>query len=104
MNARLVLLLTHDRQFEKQLTEALLETGGSVVLVARKVGDALQIVCARGHELDLAVIDFDEGCHGMTLLSAIDMCRHQLPIVVIASTDAYHTAALAYANGAACLA
>ena len=105
MNARLVLLLTRDRHFENQLSEALLKSGGSVVLVARNVGDALQIVCARGREVDLAVIDFDESCHGMTLLSAINTCREGLPIVVVTSTDAYHAAALAYANGAsACLA
>ena|ERR1700693_2114954 len=105
MNPHLVLLLTNDRHFENQLSKALLEADGSVVLVARNVGDALQIVCARGRELDLAVIDFDQGRHGMTLLIAIDMCRQELPIVVVASSDTYHTAALAYANGAeACLA
>jgi DNA-binding NtrC family response regulator len=103
MNARLVLLLTHDPQFEKLLIEALAEPSATV-LVAQSVGDALQIVCTRSNELDLAVIDRDD-CHGMTLLSAINACRHELPIVVMTSSDAYHCAALAYANGAAaCLA
>jgi DNA-binding NtrC family response regulator len=103
MNARLVLLLTHDRDFEKLFMEAL---GGpsTTVLVARSVGDALQIVCTRSNELDLAVIDRDD-CHGITLVSAINACRHDLPIVVMTLMDAYHCAALAYANGAtACLA
>lgn len=98
MNAHLVLLLTQDCDFEKLLKEALLESDATV-LVTRNVGDALQIVCTRGAELDFAVIDRDD-CHGMTLLSAINACRHELPIVVM-TCEAYHCAALAYANGAA---
>lgn len=105
MNMRLILLLTRDRDFETNLTEAVLGTGPAVVLVARTVGDALQIVCTRGRELDFAVVDFDDGCHGMTLLSALDACRSELPVVVVTSKDVYHAAAVAYANGvAACLA
>jgi ActR/RegA family two-component response regulator len=105
MNTRLVLLLTRDRDFEKLLTRAVLETGAAAILVARTVGDALHVVCTRGRELDFAVIDFDDGCHGMTLLSALDTCRHGLPVVVATSQDVYHAAAVAYANGvAACLA
>jgi DNA-binding NtrC family response regulator len=65
----------------------------------------LQIIFDRGGALDLAVIDFDQGCHGMTLLSAIKSCFEKLPIVVVVSSDTYHAAALAYANGAgACVA
>jgi len=101
MNAHLVLLLTQDRDFEKLLTEAL--RSDATILVTRNVGDALQILCTRGAELDFAVIDRDD-CHGMNLLSAINACRHELPIVVM-TCEAYHCAALAYANGAAaCLA
>jgi DNA-binding NtrC family response regulator len=103
MNAHLVLLLTADHDFEKLLIEALPKPN-ETVLATRDVGDALEIVCARAAELDLVVIDRDD-CHGMTLLNAISMCRHDLPIVVVTSTETYHTAALAYANGAAaCLA
>ena len=51
------------------------------------------------------MIDFQEGSRGMPLISAIHTCREELPIIVLTSTDKYHTAALAYANGAAaCLA
>lgn len=57
MNTRLILLLTRDLDFEKLLTKAVLETGAVVILVAQTVGDALQIACTRGHELDFAVID-----------------------------------------------
>ena len=105
MNTRLILLLTHDREFENLLTEAVIATGPALILVARTVGDALRIVCTRGRELDFAVIDFDDGCHGMSLLSALDTCRPGLPVVAVASQDVYHAAAVAYANGvAACLA
>ena len=104
MKSRLVFLLTRDRNFERLLTAAR-PSNGAVVLIARNVGDALQIVCARSREFDFAVIDFDDGCHGMTLLGAINTCRPELPIIVVTSGDAYHAAALAYANGAAaCLA
>jgi DNA-binding NtrC family response regulator len=103
MDARPVLLLTRDLSFEKLLTEALRESG-STILATRDVGEALQIACTHGAELDFAVIDRDD-CHGITLLSAIKACRHELPVVVVTSSDAYHCAALAYANGAAaCLA
>ena len=71
MNTRLILFLTSDRDFEKLLAKAVLETGAAVILVARTVGAALQTVCTRSRELDFAVIDFDDGCHGMTLLSAL---------------------------------
>jgi DNA-binding NtrC family response regulator len=103
MNAHLALLLTQDRDFEELLTETLRESGATI-LVARDVDHALQIVCSRGAELNLAVIDRDD-CHGITLLSAIHACRHDLPVIVVTSRDAYHCAALAYANGATvCLA
>ena len=96
-NAQVVLLLTRDRSFEKTLSDAL---RNAVILLAREVDDALQIVCTRGAELGFAVIDRDD-CHGMALLSAISACRHELPIIVVTSGDTYHCAALAYANGAA---
>ena len=99
MNAHPVLLLTRDDEFEKLLKEAFLESAATI-LVARNVDDALQIVCTRGAELDLAVIDRDD-CHGINLLSAINACQHNLPVVVVTSGDTYHCAALAYANGAA---
>ena len=104
MNPRLILLLTPDQQLEELLSEDLLGKG-AIALVARNADEALQIVCSRGKELDLAVIDFDDGCHGMTLLSALNTCQPTLSIIVVTSSDAYHAAAIAYANNvAACLA
>ena len=103
MKRRLILLHTRDKKFEELFMQAMLRIGGGVVLAARTVGEALQIVCAHP-ELDLGVIDFADGCHGMTLLSALDTCRPELPLVAVTSEDTYRAAAIAYANGvAACL-
>ena len=100
----LTLLVTNDSELERHSTNAVRASGGAQ-LVARNVGDALRILCARRADLDFAVIDLDNGCRGMTLLSAMSMLRRDLPIAVITGADAAETAALAYANGAAgCLA
>lgn len=99
MKSNLILLLTEDIDVENQLEEAAREAGAGMIL-AQDVGEAIQIVCTR-REIDLAIIDFDDGCHGMTLLSALNIFRGDLPIVVVTSTDIDHVAALAYANGAA---
>ena len=100
MKSNSILLLTDDIDVEEQLAEAAREVGADVIL-AQDAGDAIQIVCTRDREIDLAIVDFDDGCHGMTLLSALNMLRDDLPIVVVTSTEIDHTAALAYANGAA---
>ena len=103
MKGRQALLFTSDIEFESVVRQALLGTD-TVFLVARTVSDALQIACQRGHELDLAIMTFGEGCHGMTLLSAIHDCYNQLPTLVVVERDSGHASALAYANGAcACL-
>ena len=99
MKRPLVFLYTRDRTFDRVLSEALLGTAAGV-LIARSVGDALELLCRRGRELDFAVLDFNEGCRGMTLLSAVHTCYEHLPILVITSEDAEHTTAVAYANGA----
>ena len=89
---------------EEQFREAL-RCEGAKILVTHTIGEALETTCARLHELELVAIDFQEGCRGMSLVSAIHTCREDLPIIVLTAIDKYHTAALAYANGAAaCLA
>jgi DNA-binding NtrC family response regulator len=104
MKPRIVLLLTGDEQLRGLLTDSLHE-GGGVLLQVRSITDALRIVCGRAHELDLAVIDFTEGPHGMTLLSALKACRPELPIIATIANDTYHATTLAYANEVtACLA
>jgi DNA-binding response OmpR family regulator len=99
MTPPIILLFTCDPTFDQMVSEALLETG-AVILTARNVAEALQLVSQRGRELNLALMDFEEGCRGMTLLSAIHTCYEQLPILVTTSEDADHATAVAYANGA----
>jgi DNA-binding NtrC family response regulator len=104
MNRHLVLLLTRDSNFQKLLAETLLREDLNV-LVTQSVDEALQTVCARAEDLKFVVIDFDDGCHGMAQLRAINACHRALPIIVVTSSDLDHAAALAYVNGAAvCLA
>jgi len=98
MKTTVMLLLTNDSELEDAVAEALLELGG-VSHLTRDPGDALETVCGV-HDLDLAVIDFEHGPHGMTLLSAISMLREDLPIIVITHDDEKHVEALAYTNGA----
>ncbi len=105
MNARLLLLLTLDPMVEEAMAEALLETDG-IICIARTADDALRIVCSNGSELELAVIDFDHGSNGMTLISAINTCaNHHLPMLVLTPPGEEHARFVARANGAAeCLA
>ena len=93
-----ILLLTQDSSLQTLVARALAADDGTI-LVARDAAEALQMICARDREFDYAVIDFAEGCRGMTLLSAIDVCQPALPVIAITSGDAYDVAAVAYANG-----
>jgi CheY-like chemotaxis protein len=94
-----VLLYTRDSSFDSLVEEALSGTG-AIVLIARTAADALQIVCHGGRNLAFALMDFDGGCRGMTLLSAVHTCYEQLPILVTTSEAAKHATAIAYASGA----
>jgi CheY-like chemotaxis protein len=98
MKIPVMLLLTNDSELEDSVAEALLQLGG-VSYLSRHAGDALENVCGV-HDLDLAVIDFEHGPHGMTLLSAINACREGLPVIAITREDDKRFEALAYANGA----
>jgi DNA-binding NtrC family response regulator len=95
----LILLFTRDGDLAQSVREALSGSGANV-LVAQDARGALQIVCQRGPELNLALMDFEEGCRGMTLLSALHTCYERLPVLVTTSTDTEHATAVAYANGA----
>src|ERR1700737_2810675 len=90
MNTGLILLLTLDPMVEEAMVEALLETGGTVCL-ARTADDAMRIVGSNGGELELAVIDFDHGANGMTLISAINTCsNHDLPMLALTAAGEEH--------------
>ena len=99
MKQRFGLLFTRDADFARSAREALLGTG-AIALLAQDVSHALQIVCQRGRELDFALMDFDAGCRGMTLISAVYACDPQLPILVTTANDTEHATAIAYADGA----
>jgi CheY-like chemotaxis protein len=103
MKTPVLLLLTNDPKLEDSVAQVLLQTGGLSHL-AHSADDAIQIVCGVGRDLDLVMIDFESGPHGMTLLSAINACREDLPVIVVTHDDEKHVEALACANGAtACL-
>ncbi len=101
MKSDLVLLVSRDPKLQQQSAKAAFASGARSA-IARGIGEALQIVCQRRRELDLIVVDFDNGIRGMALLSALGMSRDQLPIVALTSTDRDRSAELAYADGAAC--
>jgi len=99
VKAPCVVLLTSDAALEDVVADALLAIGG-ISHLARNAGEALRIVCGTGGDLNLAVIDFEHGPHGMTLLKAIDACRRDFPMIVIMGEDQQHVEPLARANGA----
>ena len=101
MKSHLVLLLTRDVELEQQSSMAAAASGARLE-VTTTVGEALQAVCEHGREIDLVVIDFDNGTRGMTLLSALNILRDQVLIVALTSAARDHSAVLAYAEGAAC--
>ena len=94
----LVLLLTEDRQLEANLSEAL---SRSHFLVTRDANAALRIICERGSDLSLVLVDFDHSSLGLTLLSTIRSLFGQLPVVAFSASNNYHAAALAYSSGVA---
>lgn len=98
MKTPVIVLLTSDNGLEDLIAQALSEIGG-ISHLTRDAGDALEIICGV-HDLDLAVIDFEHGPHGMTLLSAISTLREDLPVIAITGDDEEHVEELAYANGA----
>jgi DNA-binding NtrC family response regulator len=102
MKTPVILLLTNDNGLEDLVASSLSQIGG-VSHLTRDASDALEIICSV-HHLDLAIIDFEHGPHGMTFLSAISTLREDLPVIVITRDDEEHVEALAYTNGAtACL-
>jgi DNA-binding NtrC family response regulator len=103
MKTPVILLLTTDSGLKDLVAQALSQIGG-VSHLARDAEEALETVCCVPN-LDLAIIDFEHGPHGMTLLRAINTVCRQLPVIVITRDDESHVAAVAYTNGAAaCLA
>ena len=102
MKSGFVLLLTRDLELEQQSAMAVAASNARLI-VARTVGVALEIIYQRGRELDLVVIDCDNGTRGMALLSALSASRADLALVALTSTDPDHCMEFAHApDGAAC--
>jgi CheY-like chemotaxis protein len=102
MKTPVTLLLTNDNELEDLVAIALLEIGG-ISHLTRDANDALDIICGV-EDLDVVIVDFEHGPHGMTLLRAVSALRENMPVIVITRDDEEHVEALAYANGAtACL-
>lgn len=103
MKTPVMLLLTNDPQLEDSIAHALVEMGGRGYLT-RDASEAMQTIRGVGRDLDLAVIDFEHTAHGMSLVSAISMCREDLPIIAVRRDGEKYFEALASASGAvACL-
>jgi len=98
MKTTVILLLTNDTELEALVADALSEIG-AISHLTRDAGEALDIICGVD-DLDLAIVDFEHGPHGMTLLNAISTLREDLPLIAITRDDEEHVQALAYVNGA----
>ena len=94
-----ILLLTSDRELRALLREAVAEMG-AVADVASDVGDALEKVCGRIQQIDVALIDLQHAAHGMRLLNAVKSCRAGLPVIALIEHGDKQIEALAYATGA----
>lgn len=99
MKTTIITLLTNDDGLEECVAQVLLETGGLRQL-ARSASDVIDLVCATGQDLDLAVIDCEHGPHGLTLVGAIHSRREAFPVIVLTGPGDEYIEALAYANGA----
>ncbi len=99
MKARSILLLTRDPALRALVRAG---AGGATVTVREEIDEVITRLRTRP---DLVVLDFPEGCHGMTLLAAVQSCGAGIPVIAVTARDRYHAAGLAYAEGAAaCLA
>src|SRR5436190_8362454 len=99
------LLFTIDPMVEEAMAVALWQEGG-ISCVARTSNEAMRIVCNKESALEFAVIDFDHGSNGMTLMKALDACANpHFPMVAVTARGEQHARFVALANGAAaCLA
>ena len=99
MKTPITLLLTDDPQLEETFARALSELG-ALSHLARTASEALETAFSIGHDLDLAVIDFDHGSDRISLLHAMSIHCNDLPIVAVTPAGAKHLDSLACASGA----
>lgn len=84
MKPRLILLFTADVDLQECLEEAI-HGSSAVLLVARNLRDALEIILVKGRALDCAIVDIDQAFSGLTLLGGIEACRDPVLVIVIAA-------------------
>src|SRR5690348_480202 len=80
METPIMLLLTDDNELEELVADALSQIG-AISHLTRDAGDAVDIICAVD-DLDIVIVDFEHGPHGMALLRAISALRENLPVIV----------------------
>lgn len=100
MKTPVMALLTNDHHLEECVAQVLLRTEG-VSHPAQSANDVLDLLCTMGPTLDLAVIDFEHGPDGLTLVDAISTRWRGFPVIVITGPGEEEMEALVYANGAA---
>ena len=88
MKPPLILLFTADADVQQRLEEAL-HGSSAIVLVARNLRDALEIILAKGRALDCAIVDIDQEFGGITLLGALGAYRDRVSVIVIAANAKY---------------
>lgn len=84
MKPRLILLFTADADVQERIEDAI-HGSSAVLLVARNLRDALEIILAKGGALDCAIVDIDQEFSGITLLGGIEACRDPVLVIVIAA-------------------
>ena len=94
-----VLLFTSNHELRALFRDAVAEIGAAAD-VASDVGEALERVCGRLQQIDMALIDFQHAAHGMMLLNAVKSCRANLPVIALIEPGEKQIQALAYATGA----
>jgi DNA-binding NtrC family response regulator len=99
MKTPVMVLLTNDHNLEECVAQVLSRTGG-IRHRAQSTDDVLDLVTT-GQSLDLALIDFEHGPDGLTLVDAISKRCRGFPVIVITGPSEEDMEALVYANAAA---
>ena len=101
VKSKLVLLLTRDIELEQQFAVAAAASSARLI-VARTIGVVLEIIHQRDRQLELVVIDFDNGTDGIPLLRALTTSSAGLPVVALTSSDGDDSTVLACDDANVC--
>ena len=100
MKEKIVLLVDADGDSEGFVLEAAARTGRGV-LTAKTSRDAFKIIRDELHRLDLVIVDFDPGAHGLALLEAISGCADTPAMIVITALEESYMKPISQEHGAA---